>query len=73
MSSPILRMDCIDQKDAQALYGPVENLQEITALIQGTPMADIHGIQNAASGMLPHMVWTLDQTESSFVYQNKQS
>ena len=73
MTSQIPRMDCIGQKDAQALYGPVGNLQEITALIQGTPMADIHGMQNAASGELPHMVWILDQAQSSFVYQNKKS
>ena len=43
-------MDCIFQKDAQELYGAAGNLQWITALIQGTQMANIHGMQNAAGG-----------------------
>ena len=36
------------QKDALVRYGPMDPFREITALIQGTPMADFHGGENAA-------------------------
>ena len=69
MTSPILRMDYICQKDAQELYGPVENLQEITALIQGTAQANIHGMQNAAGGALG-LAWVDARVAFADVIQN---
>ena len=42
-------MERIIQKDALVRYGPMAPIREITALIQGTPKADFHGIKNAAS------------------------
>ena len=37
------------QKDALVRSGPMGPFREITALIQGTPKADFHGGENAAS------------------------
>ena len=49
MTSQTPWMEQIFQKDALELYGPMGPFQEITARIQGTPEADFHGGENAAS------------------------
>ena len=41
-------MEGNSEKDAQAQYGQVDTLAQITALIQGVPTANIHGMQDAA-------------------------